>query len=189
MLRITKYGESILKTKGKLIEVFDNPLVDLADEMVDTMYEAHGIGLAAQQIDQAIMLCVIDVDPGEYELEFDYLLDGKKPPIDLIMPMALVNPLITEFSGEKIEEEEGCLSFPDIRGDVERSIGIEIKFQDLEGEFHKLKCDGLFARCIQHEVDHLNGVLFIDNMTAKGLSPIKADIRKLKKQTLKSQKQ
>lgn len=187
MLRITKYGESILKTKGEKIEVFDEVLVDLANDMVEAMDVANGIGLAAQQVDQTIMLCVVDVNPENDELDFDYLLDEKKPPLDLIMPMALVNPVINYFSPEKENCEEGCLSFPEIRGEIERPIGIIVQYQDLDGQPHRLQCDGMLARCIQHEVDHLNGILFIDRMTPKTLSLLKGEIRKLKKQTLQTQ--
>ena len=186
MLRITKYGESILKTKGEKIEVFDEALVDLANEMLETMYEGNGIGLAAQQIDQAIMLCVVDVAPDEGEPDYDYLLDGRKPPVDLIMPMALVNPVITQTSAETECVEEGCLSFPDIRGDVTRPAAIVVEYQDLDGEPHRLEGDGILARCVQHEVDHLNGVLYIDRMSPKALSKIKAEVKKLKKQTLQT---
>ena len=186
MLRITKYGEPILKTQGKKIEVFDEALVNLANEMLETMYEGNGVGLAAQQIDQAIMLCVIDVSPEEGEPDFDYSLDGRKPPIDLIMPMALVNPVIT-WSSEEIEtREEGCLSFPEIHADVSRPAVITVEYQDLDGEPHQLRGNGILARCIQHEVDHLNGILYIDRMAPKALASIKPEIKKLKKQTLQA---
>ncbi len=184
MLRITKYGEGILTQKGALIEKFDEELIDLADEMVDTMYEAHGIGLAAQQIDKAIMLCVLDVAPDEGDINFSYELDGKKPPIDLIMPMALVNPIIHRVSDDKDVQEEGCLSFPEIHGDVKRPSSIEVEFKDLDGANHSLKCDGIFARCIQHEVDHLNGILFTDRMDSKTRKHLKNDLRRLKEITV-----
>lgn len=184
MLRVTKYGESILTQKGEKILEFDEDLIDLADEMVETMYESQGIGLAAQQIDRAIMLCVVDVAPEGGEIDFDYELDGKKPPVDLIMPMALVNPVITKKSEETDIVQEGCLSFPGINGDVKRPIAIEVTFQDLDGAMHQLKCDGIFARCIQHEVDHLHGILFTERMDSKTRKQLKMDLRKLKESTL-----
>jgi peptide deformylase len=183
LFRITCYGEPVLTTKGELVTVFDDELEEFAETMLDTMYEANGIGLAAQQVDHAIMLCVLDVAPDEGRPDYDYLLDGKKPPIDLIMPMALVNPEIVFFSEGQEDYEEGCLSFPDIRGNVRRPIAIRVKFQDLEGNPHELACDGIFARCIQHEVDHLNGVLFIDRMSPATLAGIKGAITDLKKRT------
>lgn len=170
--------------KGAPITVWDEALVDLADAMLDTMYEADGIGLAAQQIDQAIRLCVVDVAPEGSEVDFFYELDGKKPPIDLIMPMALVNPEIRKFSKETDVLEEGCLSFPGIRGEVWRPSAIEVHYQDLDGGTHCLRCDGILARCIQHEVDHLNGILFTDRMDAKTRKALKPELKRLKEITL-----
>lgn len=184
MLRITHYGERVLTRKGAEITVFDDALADLADAMVETMYEADGIGLAAQQIDQAILLCVVDVAFEGAEVDFHYELDGKSPPIDLIMPMALVNPRIQRVSEEKDVLEEGCLSFPGIRGEVWRPTAIEVEYQDLDGEVHRLKCDGIFARCIQHEVDHLNGILFTERMDSKTRKALKAELKQLKDATL-----
>ncbi|MEQ9825502.1 MAG: peptide deformylase [Puniceicoccaceae bacterium] len=186
MLRITHYGESVLTRKGTEITVFDEALLNLADAMVDTMYEADGIGLAAQQIDQPIMLCVVDVAPEGAEVDFAYELDGKTPPIDLIMPMALVNPRILKVSEDTDVLEEGCLSFPGIRGEVRRPLAIEVTYQDLEGASHNLKCDGILARCIQHEVDHLNGILFTDRMDSKTRKSLKTELRELKEATLAS---
>ena len=184
-LRITHYGEPILTQKGEAIEQFDDNLRNLADQMLHTMYEANGIGLAAQQIDQAKRMCVVDVLFEDGPPSFNYKLDGRVPPADLFMPMALVNPEIKSF-GEKTEPyEEGCLSFPDIRGDVIRPTEIVVEYQDLDGATHSLECDGILARCIQHEIDHLDGVLFIDRMDHKTLGTIKTVVKKLKKQTLK----
>ena len=98
--------------------------------------------------------------------------------------MALVNPLITWKSDETDVVQEGCLSFPGINGDVKRPVSIEVEFQDLDGAKHHLKCDGIFARCIQHEVDHLNGILFNDRMDSKTRKHLKMDLRKLKESTL-----
>lgn len=174
----------MLTRRGAEITVFDEALLNLADAMVDTMYEADGIGLAAQQIDQAILLCVVDVAPEGAEVDFFYELDGKTPPIDLIMPMALVNPRILKVSEDTDVLEEGCLSFPGIRGEVRRPLAIEVAYQDLEGAHHNLKCDGILARCIQHEVDHLNGILFTDRMDSKTRKVLKTELRALKEATL-----
>jgi peptide deformylase len=106
---------------------------------------------------------VVDVSHLPQE-ELDYQVDGLKPPIDLLMPMALVNPVIKELPGRTLVGEEGCLSFPGIRGDVPRAEAIQATYQDLNGTPHSLACSGWFARVIQHEVDHLNGKLFIDHM-------------------------
>jgi len=181
-LRIVHYNEPVLHRKGAKIEKFDAALGQLADEMVATMHEAGGIGLAAQQIGQAIQLCVVDLR--DVEAEFTWELDGAKPPLELFMPMAVANPEISvpKDTPETVYEE-GCLSFPNIRGDVKRPEKITVKFKDQHGVPHSLTCDGLLARCIQHEVDHLNGVLFIERMAKKVYSTIEEEVKALAKET------
>jgi peptide deformylase len=181
-LRIVHYNESVLHRKGVKIATFDIPLKTLAAEMVATMHEANGIGLAAQQVGRALQLCVVDLR--DADTKFAYELDGAKPPLDLIMPMVIANPEIAVVKGTaETIYEEGCLSFPKIRGDVARPDAISVKFQDENGVPHVLKCDGLFSRCIQHEVDHLNGVLFIDRMTKKVRSGLDDAVKALAKET------
>ena len=181
-LRIVHFNESVLRAKGEKVNAFDGALTQLANEMVDAMHAAGGIGLAAQQIGHALQLCVVDLR--ESDAEFSWELDGARPPLDLFMPMVVANPQITVTP--KTEEtiyEEGCLSFPKIRGDVVRPDEITVKFQDERGVPHILKCDGLLSRCIQHEVDHLNGVLFIDRMDKKTRAGIDDDVKALAKET------
>jgi peptide deformylase len=181
-LRIVHYNDPILRAKGEKVTTFDAALTRLANEMVEAMHEAGGIGLAAQQIGRALQLCVVDLR--ETEAKFNWELDGARPPLDLFMPMAIVNPQIT-FAPNTPETlyEEGCLSFPNIRGDVARPDAILMTFQDERGSPHTLKCDGLFSRCIQHEADHLNGVLFIDRMDKKTRASIDDEVKTLAKQT------
>lgn len=189
-LRVTQFGEPILRQKGKPVEAFDDSLKSLAESMVETMYVEEGIGLAAQQIGKPLQLCVVDVNFQEGPPPFYYLLDGKTPPLDLIMPLVLANPEVAP-QGEEVEAyEEGCLSFPEIRAQVDRVRRIEVSYQDLQGHPHHLECDGIFARVILHEVDHLNGVLFIDHLHPKELKKIESKVKKLKRATrewLKSQ--
>lgn len=181
-LRIVHYNEPVLRTKGEKVTVFDAALARLADEMIDTMHDAGGIGLAAQQIGRALQLCVVDLR--ESDAEFSWELDGARPPLDLFMPMVLANPQVAVIPGTpETVYEEGCLSFPDIRGDVTRPDAITVKFQDQHGIAHTLRCDGLFSRCIQHEVDHLNGVLFIERMDKKTRTKIDDDVKALAKET------
>lgn len=181
-LRIVHYNEPVLHRKGAKVEVFDAELRRLAAEMIATMHAAHGIGLAAQQVGRAVQLCVVDLR--ETDAEFSFELDGAKPPLDLIMPMVLANPEVKVTPGAEVYiSEEGCLSFPKIRGDVERREDIVVKFQDDHGVPHVLRCTGLFARCIQHEVDHLNGVLFIDRMTKKVRQGLDEAVKTLAKET------
>ncbi len=181
VLRIVHFNEPVLRRKGGKVTVFDASLARLADNMVETMHEAAGIGLAAQQIGQAIQLCVVDLRQASGD--FTWQLDGKQPPKELIMPMALVNPVIAANREPAAKLEEGCLSFPDIRGDVVRPDRIRVQYQDVQGHAHVLGCTGLLSRCIQHEADHLNGVLFIDRMDPKTLAMIEPALKALKKQT------
>ena len=180
-LPIVHYNLPVLRKKGAKISSFDATLRKLAAEMIKTMHEAQGIGLAAQQIGQVIQLCVVDLR--EAKLDFSWELDGAHPPLDLFMPLEIVNPELTLLPSPETSYEEGCLSFPDIRGDIDRPDMIAVRFQDLHGTPHQLTCDGLLSRCIQHEVDHLNGVLFIDRMLKKVRAPLERSIKELAKET------
>ena len=181
-LEIVRYNDPVLRKKGEKITVFDDGLIAFADAMIETMHEAHGIGLAAQQVGRPLQLCVVDLRGAE--AEFDWNLDGAKPPLELFMPMVVVNPRVTVArKAPTTVSEEGCLSFPDIRGDVERNREITVKFQDQAGLAHTLDCTGLFARCILHEVDHLNGILFIDRMTKEVRALIDEAVKALARQS------
>lgn len=180
-LRIVHFNDPVLRKKGAKVTAFDRTLKNLADEMIAAMHAAHGIGLAAQQVGQALQLCVVDLR--ETPAEFDWELDGTRPPLELFMPMVIVNPSVEAVPEPEYAAEEGCLSFPGINGDVRRPDEIAVKYQDENGTPHTLRCNGLFARCILHEADHLNGVLFIDRMddaTKERIAPL---LKELKKQT------
>ena len=184
ILRITKYGEPILRKVGEPITEFDEALAELAKNMIDTMYNEEGIGLAAQQVNRALQICVIDVRPPEgVEAPFTYNYDGKQPPLDLVMPMAIVNPKVTIIDNTEDVYEEGCLSFPGVNGKVDRPIRIRCEFQDTEGNSHVIEADGLLGRCILHEVDHLHGKLFIDLMQKRDLKKNEKKIKKLKRES------
>jgi peptide deformylase len=181
-LRIVHYNEPVLRAKGEKVSSFDAALAGLAEDMVAAMHDAGGIGLAAQQIGRALQLCVVDLR--EADAEFSWELDGARPPLDLFMPLVIANPQITPRPGTtETLYEEGCLSFPKIRGDVPRPDAITVKFQDERGIPHVLKCDGLFSRCVQHETDHLNGVLFIDRMEKKTRGELDDAVKALAKET------
>ena len=154
----------------------------IMDDMLETMYKEEGIGLAAQQVGKAIQFCVVDV-PTHPEYPIMANMDGKDLSPQLLMPMCLANPQIEFLSDEEYYYEEGCLSFPNIKGDVARPEIILVNYQDLDGNSHSLKCDGLLARCIQHEVDHLNGILFTERMDKDVFAKIKADVKELRKNT------
>jgi peptide deformylase len=181
LLPIVHYNEPVLRKKGDKIIVYDAALARLADDMVETMHQAAGIGLAAQQIGRTIQLCVVDLR--EAQVDYTWLLDGTKPPKELIMPLALVNPKVVAEPEPTAAFEEGCLSFLEIRGDVVRPERITAHYQDVQGHAHTLVCTGLLSRCIQHEVDHLNGVLFIDRMDKATLARLQPALKALKKQT------
>ena len=181
-LRIVHYNDPVLHTKGAKVTSFDGALTRLAEAMIDSMHDAAGIGLAAQQVGQALQLCVVDLR--ESDADFTWEIDGARPPLDLFMPLVLANPKVTKVPGtEETVYEEGCLSFPKIRGDVVRPDAIVATFHDERGVAHTLKCDGLFSRCIQHEVDHLNGVLFIERMDKKARSEVDEAVKALAKAT------
>lgn len=146
---IVLYGHPVLRIKTQPVNGFDVGLKSLVEDMIETMYEAEGIGLAAPQVGESLSLCV--VNNGLIE-------DGAEP-------KAYVNPVILEESGS-CAIEEGCLSIPDIREDVVRPEFIQIKYTDLDGIEHEEKCDGMLARVLQHEIDHLNGVLFVDRISS-----------------------
>jgi peptide deformylase len=185
-LPIVHYNLPVLRKKGAKISSFDAALRKLAAEMIKTMHEAQGIGLAAQQVGHSIQLCVVDLR--EAKLDFSWELDGAHPPLDLFMPLEIVNPELTFLPSQETSYEEGCLSFPEIRGDIDRPDLISVKFQDIHGTPHQLTCDGLLSRCIQHEVDHLNGVLFIDRMLKKVRAPLERSIKQLAKETRENAK-
>ena len=182
-LTIVHYNDPILHRKGEGVVSFDAALAAFAADMIVAMHGAgNGIGLAAQQVGRARQVSVVDLR--SREPNFTWRLDSAKPPLDLIMPMVLVNPVVSVARGTpEALVEEGCLSFPEIRGDVSRPEAITVRFQDERGVPHEMTCDGLLARCIQHEVDHLNGVLFIDRMDKKARAAVDEAVKALAKKT------
>jgi len=181
-LEIVHYNDPVLRRKGEKITAFDPNLATLADQMIGAMHEAHGIGLAAQQVGRALLLFVVDMrsaEPG-----FDWKLDGAKPPLELIMPMAFVNPKVTAAPrAAMVPFEEGCLAFPEIRGEVVRAEAAKAVFRDQHGIEHTLECTGLFARCLLHEADHVNGILFIDRMDKAVRASVDEAVKALARRT------
>jgi len=181
-LRLRYFGDPVLRQSGRKIEKFDDQLASLSQEMIEVMRESDGIGLAAQQIGIAEQFCVMDV-PEHPDYPILCVLDGKALSPSLLMPMSLANPVVSPLPSDEYYYEEGCLSFPGINADVARPEKISVSYQDMDGVAHTLECDGLLARCIQHEVDHLNGVLFIDRMEKETYAEIKKEVQSLKKET------
>ena len=156
--QIVYLPEPILRKKAKPVTKFDKDLQTLIDDMIETMREAPGVGLAAPQIDLPMQLAVIEYAEGEDEEENE----GKELKKKLFV---LINPEITKTSEEKVLGVEGCLSIPGLIGEVERHEAIQVKALNRHGQPVKLKVDGWMARIFQHEIDHLNGVLFTDRAT------------------------
>jgi peptide deformylase len=154
--------DPVLRLVSKPVERVDAPLIKLADDMLETMYDAPGIGLAAIQVGEPLRMLVID------------LAKEDEPPA----PQVFINPEILERSGERSVYEEGCLSIPDYYAEVERPAKVRVRHLDREGKEREVEAEGLLATCLQHEIDHLNGVLFIDH-----ISKLKRDmvVKKFKK--------
>ena len=162
---IYTYGAPVLRQKAKRVTVFDEDLKKFAHGMLRDMYTAQGIGLAAPQAGKAIQVVVIDLQQKESEEQVFW--DGRSLPIALVQPLFLVNPTWHPAHDLQVEKEEGCLSLPDVRGNVKRFFEITLDYCDLDGNPHRLQCRDLLARCIQHECDHLDGILFIDHLSKK----------------------
>jgi peptide deformylase len=182
LLRITHYGEPVLRQRGATIKSFDSRLAALARDMLETMVHGEGIGLAAQQVGHAVRLFVADLLSRTAEAE-EILLDGKSIPPALLFPFTAVNPVVEYLPGKTHTVEEGCLSFPGVRGDVARPLAVRLRYQDLQGQAHVLETSGLFARVIQHEYDHVEGVLFTDRMDPGHVEDLDPKLKKLKRET------
>jgi peptide deformylase len=180
-LPILKYGDARLRAKGKRIEEIDETIRELANDMLETMRAANGVGLAAQQVGEALQLTVIDVSQAG-EKPSTMALNGKEVVPNEHMPLVLLNPEI-EIGPEKEIAAEGCLSFPEISADIERSAWVRVRGQTLSGDPIEIEATGLLARALQHEVDHLNGILFIDRMSSVAKAALGSRLKRLRKET------
>jgi peptide deformylase len=181
ILSILQYGDPILRAKGKQLEKIDDHIRELAASMIETMHAANGIGLAAQQVGEALQLTVLDISQIE-DRPSTLRLNGKDVDPAQSMPLVLINPEI-ELGGETEIGTEGCLSFPEINGQIERAESTMARAQNLEGDKIEIVASGLLARAIQHEVDHLNGILFIDRMNSAAKAALSSRLKRLQKQT------
>ena len=179
-LPILQYGDPILRAKGKRIEEIDDRIAELAANMFETMHAANGVGLAAQQIGEALQLTVLDVSAVE-DRPSTLKLNGEDTDPKSAMPLVLINPEI-ELHGETEIGVEGCLSFPEITGDIERAQSVRVRAQNLEGDTIEFEAGGLLARAIQHEHDHLHGILFIDRMHSAAKAALSSRLRRLQKE-------
>jgi len=181
MLSILQYGDPMLRAKGERIEKVDDRIRELAANMIETMHGAHGVGLAAQQVGEALQLTVLDVSAVE-DRPSTLKLSGKDVDPKSAMPLVLINPEV-ELRSETEVGVEGCLSFPEITGDIERAQSVLVRAQTLEGAMFQIEASGLLARAIQHEHDHLHGVLFIDRMSSAAKAALSSRLRRLQKET------
>ena len=167
-LEILEFPDSRLRTVAKPIEIFDDTLGKLVDDMLEAMYAAHGIGLAATQVNWHIRLLVLDVSE------------------DRDQPGTYINPVILSREGEQVCEE-GCLSVPGVFANVKRADRIRIRAQDHRGEYFEEHADGLRAVCLQHEIDHLNGRLFIDYLSPLKRRMVRKKLEKGRRQALQDE--
>jgi peptide deformylase len=181
VLEIVKYGDPVLRQRGALIEKITPAIRKLVEDMLDTMREAHGVGLAAQQVGEALQLTVIDVG-GVEERPSTLELGGEPVDVNQFMPMVLINPEVTPC-GEPEAGPEGCLSFPEVYADITRPVSVEVKALNEEGKEIQFRCGGLLARAVQHEVDHLRGILFIDRMTGDTKKSLKPELERIQSET------
>lgn len=161
---VVKWPEPVLLRRGDEVAVFDEKLEQLVEEMFESMYAAQGIGLAAPQIAISRRIAVVDVSFGKNPSE----------------KIALINPVVVAQEGRQVEEE-GCLSLPDIREKVTRAAVVTVRAQNVKGEFFEVEGDELLARALLHEIDHLDGVLFIDRISRLKRELVNRKIRKMQK--------
>ncbi len=171
ILPVVKYGHPVLRQKGARIESVTAEIRQLIADMFETMNASKGLGLAAQQVGQALQLTVLDL---RVVTDRPSTLERKGKPADMsdFMPLVLINPEVKPV-GEPVAGPEGCLSFPEIYADIARPESVDVKALNEKGKPIEFRCGGLLARAVQHETDHLNGILFIDRMDRK----TKAELR------------
>ena len=162
LLKIREYPDPILRRETKQITVFDEKLQKLAADMADTMFDAPGVGLAAPQIGEALKFIVVDT-ARQTGNEKSYL--------------AMVNPVITHAEGKQVDEE-GCLSVPELTSNVQRFKKITVSYQDLQGNPQEMTVEDRFAVVLQHEIDHINGILFLDHLSSLKRALYKKKVRK-----------
>jgi peptide deformylase len=173
---IVTYGKPVLRERAAKVEKVDDNIRQLVKDMLDTMYANNGLGLAAEQVGHNESICVIDMPPESESSGIEVSQLNK----DVILPLIMINPEIVELTGEQTGQE-GCLSFPDVFVTVKRAMEVTVRFLDLENREVTVKADGLLSRAIQHEVDHLNGILLVDKMSTVQKVAVSGKLKRLKK--------
>ncbi len=186
-LQVRKYGDPILRQKGARVEKITPEIKKLVADMFDTMYDARGIGLAAQQVGHALQLTIIDVR-GIKDRPSTMEVGGKPVDVETHMPLVLINPELKP-GAETVKGAEGCLSFPEIFADITRPAEVEVTATSDKGERVSFRAGGLLAKAVQHEFDHLQGILFIDRMASDTKREFKAELEALAEETKAELKQ
>lgn len=174
---IVQYGHPVLRQKCRTVTEVDDNLIQLVGDMLETMVDANGVGLAAPQVGEDIRLAVIDVSHDPECVSF-LKVNGEDAELESIMPLIFINPDLV-FSQEKETGMEGCLSIRGIRADVRRPAAVKATLPQLDGSVLEIETDGLLARALQHEIDHLNGVLFVDRLQPVAKVAMKNRLKKL----------
>jgi peptide deformylase len=184
-LAIRQYGDPVLRARGHRISRVDQRIRDLAADMLETMHAARGVGLAAQQVGEALQLTVIDVSEVE-DRPSTLRVNSVETDVLGAMPLILLNPEVT-LGAEITTGLEGCLSFPEITADIDRAESVTVRAETLDGAKIRIEATGLLARALQHEVDHLNGILFIDRMNSALKVSLASRLKRLQKETQQGQ--
>lgn len=177
ILNIVQYGEPVLRKKCTPVTEVDSEIEKLVADMIETMIDAEGLGLAAPQVGKDIRLAIVDVTHSQDCVSF-FKVNGKDATIADHMPLVFLNPEL-ELSGPKEAESEGCLSIHEIRAKVKRPTIVKAKMPQLDGSVKEIEADGLLARAIQHEVDHLNGILFTDRVSTTTKTRLRKKLKDL----------
>jgi peptide deformylase len=179
ILEIVEFGHPALRARGVEVKEITEAVKKLAADMIDTMRDADGVGLAAQQVAVPLQLAVVDVT-GVEDRPSAIWVDGKPARIEDWMPMVLINPQL-ELGAEKEAGTEGCLSFPNMTAQISRSSRVKVKCRLLDGRDVEFEAEGLLSRALQHEVDHLNGVLFVDRMSPAAKAALAGKLKRMQK--------
>lgn len=181
ILPVLKYGHPVLRQKGARIETVTPAIKKLIADMLETMQQNHGVGLAAQQVGQALQLTVIDVREAK-DRPSTLELNGQPADVSAFMPLVLINPEV-KVVGQPATGAEGCLSFPEIYAEISRPESVDVTALNAKSQRITFRCGGLLARAIQHEWDHLHGILFIDRMSREKKQELKPELDELQSAT------
>lgn len=177
ILPICQYGDPVLRVRCQPVDEVTDEIRQLAADMIETMADANGVGLAAPQIGRDLRLAVVDVSHDPECISY-LRVDGKDAALEDLMPLVFINPEL-DLHGDKESREEGCLSIQDVHASVTRPAELRGRFELLDGRVVEIETDGLLARAIQHEVDHLNGILFVDRLSAGAKLGVRGKLKRL----------